>query len=220
MLLERRWVVSFLGMEANRGMFNASQVLDAVNRGEGLPQQTKEIIRRQLKSLNPQDDPYTLIHILGKANDMESREIVEKYLDFGIGFGCEQEEPEMVRRIAVQVLCDWWVLPEHFGTASQLAFNDPSIEVQMAAAVSLGNFGKHHPVLRQEAATFLLQGFENSSGDQELWESFYEGMLQLVEVPYDSRPDPTIALQSEKIDNEVVKTVRTIARGKKGSRTL
>jgi len=189
---------------------NADQVLDAVSRGESLPQDKKLDIVHQLESRKPKEDPYTLIHILGKANQIDCREIIEQYLRFGDHFGKEYEHPDMVRKIAVQVLCDWWVLPEYFNTASQLAFNDPSIDVRMAAAVSVGNLGKYHPELRREAAKLLLRGFASSREEQELWESFYEGMLQLLEIPYEQRPDPTKDLRPEDVDDSVLEKVKRI----------
>ena len=51
-------------------------------------------------------DPYTLLHIIGRAMDVSNEELVASYLDW-------PEDP-MLSRLALQILCNYWGLTSKY----------------------------------------------------------------------------------------------------------
>lgn len=159
-----------------------------------IPQKALEAIRDQLVSGEYEADPYTLLHILGKARDVESLPIIESYPDYGLEY---PEDDGMVRRIALQVIGRTWAMPEAFEIAARKAFHDPSPDVQDAAPTIIGFLGARHPYLKPRAASLLVRGWENLEVEDEVWESFHAGLLELFEVPVTEWPLTTRSLKKE-----------------------
>jgi hypothetical protein len=117
----------------------------------------------------------------------------------------------MVRRIALQARTELAPSEEVFNLALRMT-QDPSKYVRMVAATAIGTLGALLTRRAAEAARFLLENFERrqSTADSE-WESYYEGLLDLVQVPYDKRPLAPRDLRSADIQPEVIATARSLA---------
>lgn len=185
-------------------------LLERVKTGGQLSKTELAAVCEELASNATREDPYTLVHILGKANAREARGLVERFLDWGRD---DPEDDGMLRRIAVQVLASWWGLEEYFPVVADKAFNDPISLVRAVSATGIGHLGAVHRHLRSEAARLLLEGFNRREDEeQEVWEAFYEGMLELAGVEPAKWPYREHGIQDADIDREVVDKVSAIAR--------
>jgi HEAT repeats len=177
-------------------------LLRQVKKGEGVPEQELALIRERLAARVTSQDKYTLLHILWKSHDLKAKDVFVLHLGDG---------DEMVRRIAVQAFTELWPSEEAFQIARRM-LRDPSKHVRMAAASSIGELGA---VLRQrtaDAAVLLLELFDSlqSEGGPE-WESYYDGLLNIANVPYSKRPLATRPLSRSDVDEDVIRHARALA---------
>jgi hypothetical protein len=181
---------------------NAETLLDRVKRGERLTEREVNFVRSALADERTQEDKYTLIHVLWKVYDARSRALIWPHA---------ADPDEMVRRIALQALTELAPSDEVFNLALRMA-EDSSKYVRMVAATAIGTLGALLPRRAAEAARFLLENFElrHSAADSE-WESYYEGLLDLVKMPRDKRPLATRDLRSADIQPEVIAVARSLA---------
>src|SRR5688500_764481 len=122
-------------MTGEASNLNYDELLDQAKDGKKLPDNALSAIRQQLVNGEFETDPYTLIHILGKAGDRVSLTVIEKYLDFGL---TDPEDDGLTRRISLQVIGRMWAMPQAFNIAARKAFYDPSPYVRAAAATFIG----------------------------------------------------------------------------------
>lgn len=180
-------------------------LLEHAKAGRPLPSADLETLRLQLASPAPAVDPYTLLHILGKAGDRASRTLVEKYLDYGLEGDQEIEGSDLVRRMAMQVLGRMWGIPEYFAVATHKVIHDPSPYVRSAAATIVGYLGARQAQHREQAAALLLEGVQHRD-EACVWESCYFGLLELLQVPPKEWPSATRALRPQDVRPEVLAT--------------
>jgi hypothetical protein len=184
------------------------ELLDRVKEGHRISDFELAAVRRAL-TMRTDDDPYTLLHILGKAGDVSYTPVIEKYLTYAID---DPLDDGMLRRLAVQILGQWWKLREVFNAVAKSAFDDPSEFVRAAAATALGDLGRAHPDIRAEAARMLLKGLDRyGAEDREVWGSFYEGALTLADIAMNKRPLRPGDLTPELLDKEVLAKLRDLA---------
>jgi hypothetical protein len=187
---------------------NLERLLERVKDGEPLSGSDRAEILRQLK--DPDSDTYTLLHILGRANSYDDASEVWRRLNQGLDTPDDDDDNGMIRRIAVQILVHWWFRLDALPIAIDKAFTDPNPLVRSVAASGIGILGRRFPEARQQSARALLRGFlEGPEADQEVWESFYRGMLELVGVPPAWRPYRPGGLLAQDISQEVVEAVRS-----------
>lgn len=65
-----------------------------------LSEEEVAMVAGELRKPNPPADPYTLLHVLGRAGDARYRQLVEGYLGY--------EDDPMLARLSLQILCDFW----------------------------------------------------------------------------------------------------------------
>ena len=184
-------------------------MLDKAKEKRSLSTSELDLVRTELMSPNTTEDPYTLLHIIGKANDYSALPIVNDYLHYGID---NQGDDGMMRRLAVQILGQWWKVDEAFTEIRGMAFEDPSPLVRAAAASAIGNLALEHPELRRFAAGSLIRGIELFATEQrDVWGSFYVGMLKLVGVDPKLWPVNPGGLQPEDLDPAVLSTINKLA---------
>lgn len=181
---------------------NSDALLSRVKSGQQLTRVELESVRRTLSDPNSRDDKYTLIHILWKAHDTDSWDFISSHT---------ANSDEMVRRISLQALAALFPTGEVFDLALHLS-HDPSKYVRMAAATAIGTLGTRLQERTADAARFLLKNFEQSIGTSE-WDSYYEGLLTLAQVPEIRRPLATRELDVKDVDPEVIAKVRALAAG-------
>ena len=181
---------------------NPESFLSRVRRGERLAERELDFVRRALAAGRTPEDKYTLIHVLWKASDAQSRDLIWAHAT---------DPDEMIRRIARQALAELAPSEEVFALALRMT-QDPSKYVRMVAASAIGALGALLPGRASGAARFLLENFESrqSKADSE-WESYYEGLLNLLQVPQDKRPLTTRDLRSADVQPEVIATARSLA---------
>jgi hypothetical protein len=145
-------------------------------------------------------DPYTLLHILGRANAREHRSLVEQYL-------YEYDDP-MLARLALQILCSYWDdtdvfarLLLHFVSGDS---KDVDNDVRTAALGISGEYLSKHD--DRALLAKVLHSFENSNEDRNVREAAYRALarasgLQWSHIPPASRhfdlssvPDPELVL--------------------------
>ena len=121
------------------------------------------------------------------------------------------DSDEMVRRIALQALTALAPSEEVFNLALRMA-HDASKYVRMVSATAVGTLGALLPQRAPEAARFLLENLElrRSNANAE-WESYYEGLLDLLQVPQEKRPLATKALSVADIQPDVIAAARSMA---------
>jgi hypothetical protein len=183
------------------------QLLERAKEGVPLTPEELAAIRAQLTSGNFAYDPYTLLHILGKAGDVQSRPIVERYLDLEV----TANDP-MLRRIALQVMGRMWALPEAFDVAVEKAINDPDTDVRAAAATVIGFLGGKYPQLQKKSADVIVKALqERSDPNDYVWSSFYFGLLELLHVPMKDWPSPIEPLTEAKINRALIHDAQALA---------
>lgn len=184
-------------------------LVEQARAGKKMSPEILRSIREQLRSGVFETDPYTLIHLLGLAGDVASWDLIRGYLSFKKG---DPDDAALVRRIAIQVIGRMWGLRESFSSVAFHAFRDESPYVQAVAATALGHLGSKYEELRPEAARLLLKGFSEKNPDEpEVWESFYSGMLELLDVPISNWPPQVGGLRDEDVKSEIVDRIRKIA---------
>jgi HEAT repeat protein len=165
-------------------------------------------VRSALEAGTTDEDPYTLLHIIGKAGNQSLAPLVTRYLT--VGLDERDDEDDMLRRLAIQILAQWWKRRDVFESVAKAAFQDPSPHVRSMAASALGDLGLDHPELRSQAAVLLLRGLEGyGKEDRHVWGAFYNGALTLAEVEYSKRPLRPHELTPERLDKMILKRLRS-----------
>ncbi len=194
---------------------NFREMLARVKQGGHLSNAELNTVRAALQSGTTDEDPYTLLHIIGKAGDQRLAPLVSRYLALGLdgpNQDAENDDAEMMRRLAIQILGQWWKRHDVFEWVAKAAFEDPSPMVRSMAASTLGDLGLEHPELRGRAAALLLKGLERRAEEQPaVWGSFCDGALTLAEVEYSKRPLRPAELETSKLDEIVLKKLRSYA---------
>ena len=181
---------------------NAESLLTRVKRGERLTPHELNWVRQSLVERMSDEDKYTLIHVLWKSRDRESEDLIRAHLTDG---------DEMVRRIALQTLADLFPRDDIFDLAVA-SLHDPSAYVRMIAASAVGTLGATLVSRAGEAAAVLLQRFERSHIDDDPERvAYYDGLLNLMEIPWNIRPLPTRPLRAKDIDTAVIAAARELA---------
>ncbi|HEV8618780.1 MAG TPA: hypothetical protein VGQ70_04735, partial [Candidatus Udaeobacter sp.] len=113
----------------------------------------------------------------------------------------------------LQVIGRMWALPEAFEVAVSKAFHDPSPYVRAVAATIIGFLGSRYRQFKSRSAAILLEGLKRREelGDY-TWESFYDGLLELFEVPPAEWPSAFGPLKAEDIRADLVEKAKTLAR--------
>lgn len=183
------------------------QLLETAKERNTLNEEELGAIRDQLATGTFEYDPYTLLHILGHARDVNSLPIVKRYLDPQI-----TSSNPMLRRIALQVIGRMWALPEAFNVAVDKVFNDPDTEVRAAAAGVIGFLGGKYRELRKESAKIIVRGLQTRSDtDDYVWSSFYFALLELFHVPFEDWPLPIEPLTEDKINRGLIEKAKAVA---------
>lgn len=184
-------------------------LLERAKEGEPLPSKVLGEIRTQLRTESFDEDPYTLIHILGKAMDVQSADLIRHYTDFG---DMESEDDALVRRLSIQVLGEMWQLPQAFALVAEKLVTDPSPYVKAVCATSLGTLGAKFETLRPEAARLLLGGLDRRDPEEpEIWESHYLGLLELLHIPVDQWPSAH-GFTEDELDFEILRRARSLVK--------
>jgi len=74
------------------------ELLARVKRGGRLSDVELSAVRNALESATTDDDPYTLLHIIGKAGDQSLAPVVSRYLTVGINEASDDDANGMLRR--------------------------------------------------------------------------------------------------------------------------
>jgi hypothetical protein len=188
------------------------ELLARVKHGGRLTDSELNAVRVALESGTTDEDPYTSLHIIGKAGDQSLAPLVSRYLTVGLDDPDGENEDDMLRRLAIQILGQWWKRRDVFESVAKASFEDPSPHVRMMAASALGDLGLEHPHLRSQAAAVLLKGLEGyGKEDRHVWGAFYNGALTLAEVEYPKRPLRPAELTPQRLDEQVLEKVRSYA---------
>lgn len=195
-------------MNKDESYFEA--LLEQAKAGKPLAKDDLKLVRDELQAATTGADPYTLLHILGKANDRVALPIIWTFVNSGID---DSADDGMIRRIAVQILAQWWLLKEAFPLVLEKAFEDPSPFVRAIAASSIGQLAKAYPELELEAARALLRGIGSHGKEQrDVWGAFYESMMELMGVDWRERPTNPGDLNPRDLDPVVLEGIQRIAR--------
>jgi hypothetical protein len=173
----------------------AEVLLQRLESGDRLSRAERDWVRQTLEEALPDEDEYTLLHVLRKDRDQASKTLIQR---------CASSGDEMVRRLALQALSDLFPNDETWITV-MAGVRDRSPHVRMAALTRIGDLGAALPNRRAEAAAFLVDEFERlrrRRGPE--WESCYQGLLNLTSWPYNKRPLATRALHESDVNPEVI----------------
>ena len=188
------------------------ELLARVKRGGRLSDLELGAVRNALESGSADEDPYTLLHIIGKAGNQSLAPLVSRYLTVGLDDPSDDDNIAMLRRLAIQILGQWWKRRDVVEAVAKAAFGDPNPHVRMMAASTLGDLGVEHAQIRRKAAALLLKGLEGyGKEDRYVWGSFYNGALTLVEVEWSKRPLRPEELTPERLDGVVLTRLRSYA---------
>jgi HEAT repeat protein len=182
---------------------NCDALLEKAKKGQTLTDEELSWARQALVAPREACDPYTAIHVLWKTRDRRSRAQIASAVT---------SADEMVRRIALQALAELWPSEDIHDIAIQLMNQDESKYVRMAAATVVGDLGASLPQRAPRAAFELLKALEASNAPKgPEWESYYEGLLNLLRVPVSARPPATAPLNPRDIDPAVLAAARALA---------
>ncbi len=188
------------------------ELLARVKQGGRLSQSELNAVQSALESGTTDEDPYTLLHIIGKTGNQSLAPLVSRYLTVGLDHPSDDDNIAMLRRLAIQILGQWWKRRDVVEAVAKAAFEDPNPHVRMMAASTLGDLGLEHPQIRRKAAALLLKGLEGyGTEDRHLWGAFYNGALTLADVEYSKRPLRPDELTPERLDEMVLKKLRSYA---------
>jgi HEAT repeats len=188
------------------------ELLTRVKRGGRLSNVELDAVVSALESKTSDENPYTLLHIIGKTGNQSLAPLVSRYLTVGLVDPSDDDNNDMSRRLAIQILGQWWKRRDVFESVAKAAFEDPSPHVRSMAASTLGDLGLEHAQLRNQAAALLLKGLEAyGKEDRHIWGAFYNGALTLAEVEYSKRPLRPHELTPERLDETVLNKVRSYA---------
>jgi hypothetical protein len=186
---------------------NPEVFLKRVKRGERLTEGELGIVRGALANAGIHEDQYTLIHILWKASDRRSADLIWAHV---------LDSDEMVRRIALQALSELVPSDQVFELALSMV-QDPSKYVRMVAATAIGTLGAVLLNRAPQAGRLLLENLERCQSESSTeWEWYYEGLLELLQVPQDRRPLATRELRSADVNPEVIAAARSLAAHSQG----
>jgi hypothetical protein len=188
-------------------------LLARVKKGGALSASELDAVVTALQSDDADADRYTLLHIVGKTRNQELASLVTRYLTFGLDDPTDDDDMNgMLRRLAIQILGQWWKRRDVYGAVAEAAFSDPSDHARMMAASTLGDLGLEHADLRSDAAALLLKGLESyGNGNRHVWGAFYDGALTLAEVEFAKRPLRPAELTPERLDQGVLEKLRSYA---------
>lgn len=185
---------------------NFDQLLARVKQGERLSSAEVQKVRSALESRATDTDSYTLLHIIGKAGDQSLAPLVSRYLTAGGGDPIDDDGYGMLRRLAIQILGQWWKRRDAFDSVAEAAFADPSPHVRAIAASALGDLGAEHAQLRSRAANLILKGLDQYGKEHpEVWGAFYDGAQTLAGVEWSKRPLRPSELAPPQLDVRVLR---------------
>jgi HEAT repeats len=188
------------------------ELLARVKQGGRLSDSELNAVRSALESGTTDEDPYTLLHIIGKTGNQSLAPLISRYLTVGLDDPSDDDNVAMLRRLAIQILGQWWKRRDVFEAVAKAAFEDPNPHARMMAASTLGDLGLEHPQIRRKAAVLLLKGLEEYGiEDRYVWGAYYSGALTLADVEWSKRPLRPHELTPERLDEMVLNKVRSYA---------
>lgn len=154
-------------------MTNYKEMLERAKSGR-ISQAEISTVAEELKNPRRQADPYTLLHILGKAEAKSYLGLVEQYLQF-------KEDPMLVR-LALQILCNYWgYCSRYIGEVTKFVQGvpwDPDEEIRQSAISIAGECLR----VNQDAKLLheLIQIYENDGESQTIREGAYLALARAV----------------------------------------
>jgi hypothetical protein len=190
---------------------NVNLLLNRLKNGMSLSTSDIEAVRDALAQSGSNEDPYTLIHLLWKSRDLASERLLKNYLHWESHYA---DDDGMVRRIALQAVADLWPSEDTFSVVSERLQHDSSGHVRQAAASVMGDLGRSLPSVRKASARILLDRFNSLAPQGGLdWEASYEGLLNLIGVPFDDRPSAARQLRLDDVRRDIVDAAERIVNG-------
>lgn len=161
--------------------FDPQEYLERAKWGPALsPTEIRQVVE-VLQDPRSTQDRYTLIHIVGRSEATEYRELVESFL--------ESPQDPMLARISLQTLCFFWDMIEEylpdvvrFVQGVDWDLQDGS-QVRQIAMSTLGAYLAEHP--DRGLIVLLLR----IAGDAEEWEPDREGAVFALAYSLGIRPD-------------------------------
>ncbi len=131
-------------------------------------------VAHELENPASETDPYTLLHILGRAEAKSHTKLVEHFLN--------QRDDPMVAHLALQILCGFWgYCSRYLSDVSRFIDGvpwDPDEEIRSGAISAAGEYlrATEHPELINK----LLAIFENENESQGAREDAYLALARAV----------------------------------------
>ena len=185
---------------------NTKELLDSAKAGDLSVRQIDEV-GRLLQAGGGGEDPYTLLHILGRAKARKFRLLVEKYL-------VDISDP-MMTRLALQIVCMYWnETPEHLDALKRFVGGveeDPENDVRMAAISCAGEY------LRANGDALLLsqlyRAFRSENEPQTIREAAYLGMARAMGRDWQALPPASRHFDLDRdVDPDVLERVEALSK--------
>lgn len=156
-------------------------------------------VARSLMSDDPERDPYTLIHILGRSGAVLYEDLVARYLN--------AESDPMLARIALQALCSHWDLASKYRSeVFRFARGEPwddEQDVQLIALSAAGEMLRAGP--DRELLRLLMDVFEVPNTPQSVRESVYCALARAFGLEWTELPPASRNMDFEKdVDSGVL----------------
>jgi hypothetical protein len=155
-----------------RNSLRPPELLERVKHGHRLSDIETQDVVAALSDAGRGFDRYTLLHVLGRADQTQLREVVERYL-------CCPEDPQL-SQLSLTILCTWWNLTEDYlGRVLEFVGSvhwDVDQEVRQTAIGILGRYIRSHRNL--DLLARLLSVVE----DQSEWTLIREDAVRALAV--------------------------------------
>jgi hypothetical protein len=161
-------------------MRNLDELLEEAKWGKLTDKELAYVVQ-EIKATTPDDDAdlYTLIHILGKADATEHKQLLEGFLDY-------PSDP-MISSIALAALCNYWGYANEYLDQIKMFIKgaewDPDNDVRLIAISCAGQYLKE--ASDKELLQQLLALYENAEEDELCREAAYEAIALAMGQTWD-----------------------------------
>ena len=160
-------------------------------------------VAERLASTDPGGDPYTLLHILGKAGAMKYRALVESFL--------QRRDDPMLARLALQILGGFWGETDRYVStlvefAQGVAWDTENDVRQIALSLLGGHIRKHGDIA---AISVLLRVLDDQAVDTIVRDEAYFALARAMGKEWNELPPASRLLDWDSdIDESIILEAR------------
>ncbi len=173
------------------------KLIGKANEGRLSARELQQVVEALVSGGN--EDPYTVLLVIGRADAIQHRSLVEKYL--------QCHEDPMLARLALQILCRYWGLTaSYIGGLEQFVRRvdwDEGEDVRMMAIGCAGTFLAENRLPR--LLSLLLKIYRDDREEQTIREAAYRAVGEAAGKQFDELPPASRHFDLERdVDRSVI----------------